>query len=197
MATRTEFFGRRHGVTPALDPQLHSALVYYGYDGEQATQLIEQAMEKGRYNYAQKLFGSKYHYLRYYIINDSFMLVTDGRDHRPQPDHKCDATAVYITGNDDDSLRTCADHLSAVVDWQLEAGTDTVPVGRLNAEAGFTCELADIYQGAQPAPGQSNDNYVYRLTCGHDWDSPYPRATGSTVRCEAHHRYTEVINGDE
>ncbi len=39
---------------------------------------------------------------------------------------------------------------------------------------------------AEPGPGQSDDNYVYAMECGHEWDSPFRRTEGVFVICSVH-----------
>jgi len=40
--------------------------------------------------------------------------------------------------------------------------------------------------GARPGPGQSEDNYVQRMSCGHEHDSPVELPAGSLVQCSMH-----------
>jgi hypothetical protein len=44
------------------------------------------------------------------------------------------------------------------------------------------------------AATQPNDNYVYRLACGHEYDSPFRRSDGVFVTCSAHGQ-VRVVDG--
>lgn len=45
------------------------------------------------------------------------------------------------------------------------------------------------------AAKQPQDNYVYVMACGHEYDSPFRRTEGATVTCSAHGQ-TRLVSGD-
>lgn len=40
--------------------------------------------------------------------------------------------------------------------------------------------------GAKPGPGQSGDNWVHKMSCGHEYDSSIPIPVGYLVKCSQH-----------
>lgn len=109
---------------------------------------------------------------------------------------QCRENAEYVIEDADEmqesANRTCHDHLPRFVKDMFSDGSTELKICKLNEGSGFRCEYEENEMRtpeerlAAWAETQPNDNFVYRMSCGHELDSPVELTIGDRADCSMH-----------